>query len=67
MQARRTGEVVVFVLELALAGRLLGWSVCFGLRASMREKGLAEAGGAQGRNSAAVKLLCWELEKHLRR
>lgn len=33
----------------------------------MREKGLAEAGGAQGRKPMAVKLLCWELEKHLRR
>lgn len=59
--------MVVFVLGLASVGRLLGWSVCFGLRASMREKGLAEAGGAPGRNATAVKLLCWELEKHLRR
>lgn len=42
--------------------------VCvFSLRASMREKGLAEAGGARGRNSMAVKLLFWELEKHLKR
>ncbi|XP_056883755.1 TSC22 domain family protein 1 isoform X3 [Takifugu flavidus] len=31
----------------------------------MREKGLSEAGGA-GRTSMAVKLLFWELEKHLK-
>lgn len=39
----------------------------FSLRASMREKGLAEAGGAQGMDAAALKLLFWELEKHLKR
>ncbi|XP_049608047.1 TSC22 domain family protein 3 isoform X2 [Syngnathus scovelli] len=32
----------------------------------MREKGLARAGGAQGRDAMAVKLLFWELEKHLK-
>lgn len=35
--------------------------------ASMREKGLAGAGRAQGRNAMALKLLFWELEKHLKR
>ncbi len=39
----------------------------FSLRASMREKGLAGAGGAQGRDAMALKLLFWELEKHLKR
>lgn len=33
----------------------------------MREKGLAEAGGARGGGSAAVRLLFWELEKRLKR
>ncbi|KAI9526018.1 hypothetical protein NQZ68_002566 [Dissostichus eleginoides] len=32
----------------------------------MREKGLAGAGGAQGMDAAALKLLFWELEKHLK-
>lgn len=36
------------------------------LRASMREKFQSEAGGA-ARTSMAVKLLLWELEKHLKR
>lgn len=42
-------------------------SVCFGLRASMREKGLSGAGEAQGTDSMTLKLLFWELEKHLKR
>lgn len=42
--------------------------VCvFGQRALMREKGLAGAGGAQGRDKMALKLLFWDLEKHLKR
>ncbi|XP_057685711.1 TSC22 domain family protein 1 isoform X3 [Corythoichthys intestinalis] len=32
----------------------------------MREKGLAGVGGEQGRDTMAVKLLFWELEKHLK-
>ncbi|XP_062236761.1 TSC22 domain family protein 1 isoform X3 [Platichthys flesus] len=32
----------------------------------MREKGLAGAGGAQGRDTTALKLLFWDLEKHLK-
>ncbi|KAK5875215.1 hypothetical protein CesoFtcFv8_027723 [Champsocephalus esox] len=32
----------------------------------MREKGLAGAGGAQGMDAATLKLLFWELEKHLK-
>lgn len=39
----------------------------FSSRASMREKGLDGAGGARGRDAMALKLLFWELEKHLKR
>lgn len=74
-QVGRTEEVrrgVVFVFGVVLAGQgcggsLLGRSVCFSLGASMREKGLARAGGAQGRDAMTLKLLFWELEKHLKR
>ncbi len=54
-----------FFGRVGLKGPLLGRSVCF--VASMREKGLAGAGGVQGRNAMALKLLFWELEKHLKR
>ncbi|KAM6945522.1 TSC22 domain family protein 1-like isoform 3-T3 [Aplochiton taeniatus] len=32
----------------------------------MREKGLSRAGGASGRDTMALKLLFWELQKHLK-
>lgn len=48
-------------------GALCLVGVCFSSSASMREKGLAGAGGAQGRDAMALKLLFWELEKHLKR
>nr|XP_020476196.1 TSC22 domain family protein 1-like isoform X2 [Monopterus albus] len=32
----------------------------------MREKGLAGAGGVQGRDAMTLKLLFWELENHLK-
>lgn len=47
-------------------GEVAHWECLCSLRASMREKGLSAAGGA-GRTSMAVKLLFWELEKHLKR
>lgn len=50
---------VVFVLGT------LCWGSGF---ASMRDKGLARAGAAeQDRDGMALKLLFWELEKHLKR
>lgn len=33
----------------------------------MREKGLTVAEGLDGRDAMALKLLFWELEKHLKR
>lgn len=42
------------------------WGCLCSLGASMRDLGLSEAGGA-ARTSMAVKLLFWELEKHLKR
>lgn len=39
----------------------------FSWSASMREQGPAGAAGAQGREKMALKLLFWELEKHLKR
>lgn len=47
-------------------GEVARWECLCSPRVSMREKGLSEAGGA-GRTSMAVKLLFWELEKHLKR
>ncbi|CAB1417575.1 unnamed protein product [Pleuronectes platessa] len=52
------GAVVTVVFALGCFS--VGW-------ASMREKGLAGAGGAQGRDTTALKLLFWDLEKHLKR
>lgn len=40
---------------------------CECVRASMREKWAAGPGGAQAGDAMALKLLFWELEKHLKR
>lgn len=61
-------EAAVVVVSVCFRG---GASRLECVHASMREKvpleGRGGGGGAPGRSSMAMKLLFWELEKHLKR
>lgn len=64
-QEDRGGGVVVVLVAVVFVLGTLWWGSGF---ASMRDKGLARAGAAeQDRDGMALKLLFWELEKHLKR